>query len=293
MMSKKRPVPYEDSDSSDSEQEVNLQPKSELVDDDDSDDEGVEVINMDFDFYDPKEIDFKSVRNFVSKLLPDQDDFDPSDIADMYVNQPEVGSSVKPDGDDDCYAYISAFGFEKHEKVEGMKFIKDFLLSKCPAPQKASFRELLEHPKLAWMHSSRMINMPAELAPALYQNFIEDVKWASSEKSTAKDFDFKYYLLISPCFILDAGEAQSAEPAKKKRKKSKKQKKAEEEANAMFYRFEEQLILEEAEIAFSFNIKHTEDQALAGVPRELRHAIIVSAKKLPALQKKMATLLSQ
>ena len=78
------------------------------IDDEDDEDDDDGLVNVDFDFSDPKPAHFKSIRNFLRYLLlGSAKDVDFSPLADAIVNQVEVGSIVEVNGEEDAYAFLT------------------------------------------------------------------------------------------------------------------------------------------------------------------------------------------
>ncbi|CAJ0630124.1 14055_t:CDS:2 [Entrophospora sp. SA101] len=71
--------------------------------------EGEEIINVDFDFFDPKDSDFHSIKTLLKQLFSsDSELFELSELTELIVNQPSVGTTVKVDGSDsDPFAFLT------------------------------------------------------------------------------------------------------------------------------------------------------------------------------------------
>jgi len=88
----------------------------EEEDDDDSDDDDDGVINVEFEFFDPRPDDFKSVRRLLEHFLPGEEDtFNVSGMADAIVEQKVVGTMVKIEGDPDVYAFSTLLPLHRHK----------------------------------------------------------------------------------------------------------------------------------------------------------------------------------
>lgn len=89
---------------------------TEESDSEEDDDNG--IINVDFEFSDPKEEHFKSIRNFMRYLLLGAaKDLDFSPLADAVVSQVEAGSVVQVSGDEDAdaYAYLTMLNLQTYK----------------------------------------------------------------------------------------------------------------------------------------------------------------------------------
>jgi protein BCP1 len=75
-----------------------------------------EIVNVDFDFFSPKEIDFHALKNLLRQLLgPDSQSFDVSSLADIVIKQKDLGSTVKADGEEsDPFALLSVINLQQH-----------------------------------------------------------------------------------------------------------------------------------------------------------------------------------
>lgn len=75
-----------------------------------------EIVNVDFDFFSPKEIDFQAVKNLLRQLFgADSQSFDLSSIAGIIISQRDLGSTVKTDGEEsDPYALLTVINLLEH-----------------------------------------------------------------------------------------------------------------------------------------------------------------------------------
>lgn len=82
------------------------------------------MINADFDFFDPAEIDFHGLKSLIRQLLDaDAELINTSELVDVIVAQPLVGSTVKVDGkESDPFAFMTVLNLQEH-KVSLIEFI--------------------------------------------------------------------------------------------------------------------------------------------------------------------------
>lgn len=75
-----------------------------------------EIVNVDFDFFSPKEVDFYAIKNLLLQLLgPDGQLFDVSSLANIIIEQGDLGSTVKTDGEEsDPFALLSVINIQQH-----------------------------------------------------------------------------------------------------------------------------------------------------------------------------------
>ena len=142
----------------DSEEEITFDPmtkeqrkkqeqftNSDDGEDDEGDDDDVDTVNVEFEFSDPKEEHFKSVRNFFRYLfLGSAKDIDFSPLADAVVKQVEVGSMVQISGEDDVYAFLTLLNLQYYKVRDNNEFLvigkSVYKRSLEHSPQELSFR---------------------------------------------------------------------------------------------------------------------------------------------------------
>lgn len=75
------------------------------------------MVNVDFEWFDPSEIDFHGLKVLLRQLFDtDAQIFDLSALADLILSQPLLGSTVKVDGkDSDPYAFLSVLNLQEHK----------------------------------------------------------------------------------------------------------------------------------------------------------------------------------
>lgn len=100
------PPPEEsDSDSSNDENEdLKFEPDEEQSD-----------VEVEFSFDDPKEINFKSVRNLLKKYIPGTK-MNLSELSDSIVKQVIVGTMISVDDTGDAYGFATVLNI-KHQEV--------------------------------------------------------------------------------------------------------------------------------------------------------------------------------
>jgi protein BCP1 len=116
-MSKKRQAHVEESfHDDDSISEDSLSPESEEDIEDDESSSG-EVVNCDFDFFDPQKQDFHGLRHLLRQLMDeDANLFDLSELAEIILAQPLVGTTVKTEGhESDPLALLTVLNLRVHQ----------------------------------------------------------------------------------------------------------------------------------------------------------------------------------
>lgn len=94
-----------DSDtSSDENEDLKFEPDEEQSD-----------VEVEFSFDDPKEINFKSVRNLLKKYIPGTK-MNLSELSDSIVKQVIVGTMISVDDTGDAYGFVTVLNI-KHQEV--------------------------------------------------------------------------------------------------------------------------------------------------------------------------------
>ena len=76
------------------------------------------MVNVDFEWFDPQPaVDFHGLKTLLRQLLDvDNQLFDLSELADLILSQPLLGSTVKVDGNEtDPYAFLTVLNLETHK----------------------------------------------------------------------------------------------------------------------------------------------------------------------------------
>jgi len=84
---------------------------------DESDSQDNNIVDVDFEFFDPAEIDFHGVKNLLRQLLDvDATLFDISALTNLVIEQKLLGSTVKVEGkEDDPYAFLTVLNLHEHK----------------------------------------------------------------------------------------------------------------------------------------------------------------------------------
>ncbi|OLL27098.1 Protein bcp1 [Neolecta irregularis DAH-3] len=166
----------------------------------------VETVNIDFEFFDPEEIDYHGIKNLLKQLLGAYSDpIDISALTDLIVKD-SLGSTVKVDGkESDPYAFLT--------NNPGIQKLSQYLLEKSKAETNiyGKLSQLMTADskfQLGLIFTERLINMPHEVAPPMYRMLVEDIN------NIDEQYKFDYYLIISKAYV----EVDIAKPGKKKKK---------------------------------------------------------------------------
>ena len=88
------------------------------------------MVNVDFEWFDPNpEVDFHGLKTLLRQLLDvDNQLFDLSELADLILSQPLLGSTVKVDGSEtDPYAFLTVLNLETHKVVLLLLLLRGFI----------------------------------------------------------------------------------------------------------------------------------------------------------------------
>ncbi|KAH7421642.1 hypothetical protein KP509_13G069000 [Ceratopteris richardii] len=187
-------------------------------DSDEDEDSSVELVNVDFEFFDPKEDDFHGVKALLRSFLDDIS-WDIGGFVDIILGQPTVGTVIKTGEDESPLGVITVLNLGRYKGKSCLLNIYDFLKKNVPNCMEieAVFNDYPD--TVGLLVSERLVNIPEELAPPLYKGLLDEVSWATEDEPTEAlrdSFKFKQYLIISRIF--------QQLPKKKKKKKMKKMK---------------------------------------------------------------------
>ncbi|KAJ0677795.1 putative BCP1 family protein [Helianthus annuus] len=165
------------------------------------------VVQADFTFFDPKPNDFHGVKVLLPTYL-DNKEWDLSGFVDLILQQTTVGTVIKIEEDEDngVYGFISALNMQRYKDCKCMMEVKEYLLKVCQDKEikdelRTYFGEQAEHVGL--VISQRVVNLPPQLLPPLYDGLFDEISWAIEDEPTEelrKSFCFKYYLILSKVY---------------------------------------------------------------------------------------------
>ncbi|GLT24849.1 hypothetical protein SLA2020_000170 [Shorea laevis] len=167
------------------------------------------VVQADFAFFDPKPDDFHGVKTLLQSYLDDMQ-WDLSGFVDLILDQTTVGTVIKieDDEDDGLFSVITALNLRRYKDHKCIMEVKDFLLKVCQQKDIISdLRSLLgdQAQNVGLLVSERVVNLPPQLLPPLYDALFDEVSWAKEDEPTEElrnSFCFKFYLLVSKVYKL-------------------------------------------------------------------------------------------
>ncbi|CAE6478094.1 unnamed protein product [Rhizoctonia solani] len=195
-----------------------------------SEEESRELVDVDFEFFGPTEIDYLALKRLLNQLFStDSATFQVEHLTELILAQPGIGSTVKTDGiDSDPYAILTVLNMNVHKDHPSIKSIIKYLLEKIPqdSPVGSMLANLLSPQALDAPHghtgliiSERLINMPPQIMPPMYRMLQDELVNAVNQN---EPYRFSNYVIISRCFRFDDTEESStgtSQPAKKQRRK--------------------------------------------------------------------------
>ncbi|KAF7730572.1 Mss4p nuclear export [Apophysomyces ossiformis] len=289
-MSNKRKAPEEDERSVD----------KEVSSSDESDGAPQDIVDVDFDFYNPEEIDFHALKRLLSQLFSsDSELINISDIVDILIEENHVGTTVKVDGQEsDPYAILSVINLKEQKTKEGIQSLCSYLLAKCPKKNEKLYKAIhdilgLETAAVGWVVSERFINMPVEIMPPMYTMLQQEIAQAE------EPYAFDWYMFISKTYkeVASAVDEEDTreEDDNPKQKKSKKNKgKASASSETFYFQAEDEIIAKYATYQFDFKFTNSEKEATADAKRAFSDFGIAPSRKLLLVpQSKFADLVNE
>ncbi|XP_044490615.1 protein BCCIP homolog isoform X2 [Mangifera indica] len=169
-----------------------------------SEDEGFDgVVQADFVFFDPKPDDFHGVKILLQTYLDDAQ-WDLSGFVDLILGQTIVGTIVKTEGDEDDspFSVVTALSLGRYKDHKCIMELKEYLLKVCREKDVINDLRLLlgeQADDVGLLVSQRVVNLPPQLLPPMYDALFDEVSWATEDELTKElqdSFRFKFYLLV-------------------------------------------------------------------------------------------------
>lgn len=189
-----------------------------------------DILDVDFEYFDPSPtIDFHGLKTLLRQLFDvDNQLLDLSELSDMILAQPLLGSTVKCDGpESDPYAFLTVLNLHAHRSKPIIKQLTAYLLARIRAQPSAltqHLTSLLDDPanssaQIGLILTERFINIPHQIVPPMYNMLLEEIRWANDEK---EPYQFTHYLVISKTYTeveskLDVEDDRPPQPKKSKK----------------------------------------------------------------------------
>ncbi|MCJ1245528.1 Mss4p nuclear export [Trapelia coarctata] len=231
--------------------------RSTQVDEESSSDEDTDMLDVDFEWFDPQpDVDFHGLKTLLRQLLDvDAQLLDMSALADLILSQPLLGSTVKVDGNEtDPYAFLSVINLHEHREKPVIKALTEYLVRQASTnPALAAAAKLLqssEGVEVGLILTERLINIPAEVVPPMYRMLLEEIAWAIEEK---EPYNFTHYLILSKTYQEVASKLSVGEDRPQKKKKK-------QDSEEIFYFHPEDEVLHRHAVAHG-NYTHIKQEA--------------------------------
>lgn len=175
----------------------------EPTDVDGSDDDD-ELVQVDFEFYDPIEQDFHGIKVLLQLYL-DGEPFQVSELVDFVIQQKRVGTVLKTGSDGDPVGVVSVMNLQRHADVSFLKELRSHLKRRCQDQDTVHVLDgLFTRPGVALLISERLINCPPCLAVPLQDGIFDEISWATEDEPTAElrdSYVFQEYLILCRVYV--------------------------------------------------------------------------------------------
>lgn len=243
------------------------------------------MLDVEFEWFDPQELDFHGIKSLLNQLFDvDAVMLNMSDITDLILSQPLLGSTVKVDGQEtDAYAFLSVLNLQAHAAKPSITQLTQYLKARSAGnPKLAQLASLISQdppPAVGLILTDRLINCPAEVVPPMYTMLQEEIDWAIQEK---EPYNFTHYLIVSKTYT----EVQSKLDVEDDRPK-KKQKAAGGAFETMYFHPEDEVFERHALCAGGYDYATQRDEGQSDSKRAFQemgikpqgHFILIEAAK--------------
>ena len=245
------------------------------------------MLDVDFEFFDPQaEFDFHGIKTLLQQLFDvDSTLFNISELADLILAQPLLGSTVKVDGNEtDAYGFLSVINLQQHVDKPFVAKITEYLRGKANStPQLQPLAVLLSQtsiPPIGLILTERLINVPSETAPPMYKMLLEEIQWALDEN---EPYNFTHYLILSKTYTEVASKLDIEDDRPKKKSKASRIGKE----DVFYFHPEDEVFARGAACAGSFSYSTKVDEGASDSKRAFQemgirpqgHAILIEAGK--------------
>ncbi|ORZ08143.1 p21-C-terminal region-binding protein-domain-containing protein [Absidia repens] len=281
--------------------------------DEDSDGTIQDIVDVDFDFYNPEEVDYHALKRLLSQLFSsDAELIQVGDLADIVIEENHVGTTIKVDGQEsDPYAILSVINLKEQKANAGVASLCQYLANKCPKKDEALHKAVTKifslNDPVGWIVSERFINMPVEVMPPMYNLLQQEMKNAVDNNEA---YTFEWYMFIIKVYkevtpTVDDEEQQqedqgaAKQPAAKK-KKGKKSKSSSAASTTLltnetfYYQAEDEIIASYASHQYDFTFTNKDKEAASDSKRAFSDFGIAPSRKLVFVhQSKFANLVDE
>ncbi|KAI8330652.1 p21-C-terminal region-binding protein-domain-containing protein [Chlamydoabsidia padenii] len=260
--------------------------------DEDSDGTLQDIIDVDFDFYNPEEVDYHALKRLLGQLFSsDVELIQVGDLVDIIIEENQVGTTIKVDGQEsDPYAILSVINLQEQKANKGVASLCHYLSNKCPKKDQALHKAImkifsLEKP-VGWIVSERFINMPVDVMPPMYNLLLQETKKAVENN---EPYDFEWYMFIvkvykevAPTVDNEEEEEEDDEPPAKKKKGKKASRKPTSllTDETIYYQAEDEIIASYATYQYDYKFTNSDKESVADAKHAFSDIGIAPSRKL-------------
>ncbi|KAJ3429254.1 brca2 and cdkn1a-interacting protein [Anaeramoeba flamelloides] len=177
------------------------------------------TINVDFEFFDPKQGDQEQIAKLLANYLP-QTKFDLEGITNFIVSQTRVGTVVKIE-QEDVIGFVSVININTNRSLKCVEQILEYLEKNLDQNFKEKLDELLQNEKanVGLILDERLVNCPHILAPHIMRAIFDEINWATEDEPTKElqnSFKFDYILNLTRCFVTVESQNEKENETKNK-----------------------------------------------------------------------------
>ena len=240
------------------------------------------LLNVDFEYFDPSPtIDFHGLKTLLRQLLDaDHQLIDLSELANIILAQPLLGSTVKCEGQEsDPYAFLTVLNMTEHRFKPVMQAIKAYLSSKARSSSTEAIAKVLDATdgQVGLVLTERVINMPHQTIPPMYTMLLEEINWA---REAQEPYNFTHYLILSRAYTEVISQLEDAVPPSAK--KSKPSSSAAVTPEVFYFHPEDEILKDRASASCAFEYTHQGDEGSSDSKRAF-HETGVKAQGLMML----------
>ncbi|KAJ1527346.1 Mss4p nuclear export [Nowakowskiella sp. JEL0078] len=270
--------------------EKNLKRKERKPSDDDmeEDSDGDDnIVNVDFEFFNPAPVDKQGFVSLLRQTFSDTEDIDLNSLADLFIAQSHIGSTVKVDGDEesDPYAVFTVLSFKTHKDEESLKQLTKYLLQKISkqAENHSKLSSVLndQSKHVGYLFSERLINMPPQIVPPLFKLLLDELQATNYGEA----FDFDYFLFVSKTYREDEPETFEENEENPSYRKKRKGKSKTAIPMTLFFQAEDEIIQKYASFSCDYRLSTNSDTAVADSRRTFQDFGIEPARRILLVQK--------
>ncbi|KAG6551356.1 hypothetical protein Mapa_007142 [Marchantia paleacea] len=245
-----------------------------------SDEEG--IVNVDFEFFDPKPTDFHGVKALLKSYLEDTL-WDISGFVDIFLAQTTVGTVVKTSNDDNPIGILTALNLARYKDRACMKEIYQYLWKNSNGKAERQKLETMWNKQakdVGLIVSERLVNIPIDLVPPLYNSLLDEVMWATEDEPTRElqnFFKFKDYVIVTRVFV-ELSKKKGSDDGKH----AKKQKGVSEEKGEFIYIKPEDEIFHQADCAMYMVFHFPGECRVTSCPRDEKRQATTSGYGVPS-----------